>query len=187
MLALVPVLQSCREDSRNGNNEIEITGEENLDISLNQVNFYNWTQNNISADPSVEIELSIKNNSTYPVTFNFTGSATRAEGEFNARLKKPDELADLFLVDRQKLKEKLQPNDSIRLDLRIMRGWKGNNLEEMLNEFNSEFSGKYTIYLINLTDNTYSREVDFDRLERSFYLNSERVQRQDTLRMRKSG
>lgn len=168
------LFSSCRENSQTRSKPSSPA--ENLETEIDRIELHQWNQNNGQPDQSVEIVLKIKNKTDHTADLNLYDASRRIDAGFSARLKKPDRLVDLFPANKQEIERQIPPKDSISLNLRIMRDWKAEDLEGLLEEFNREFSGKYVLYLMNLAGNSYSIEVDLDRIERRFYKNNQELQ-----------
>lgn len=182
LLVFTGSLQSCKENSESDKARERIgTG---IEISPQELRFKKQTGSIRSYNQSVEISLEVTNNTTEPFIFNFSNITGRSKASFNPGLKRPGSIVELDLVQNPDMKKVLDPGDSTTLDLRIRTDFKATTLEGMLEEFSSEFSGEYDLYLINLGVNkTFRREIDFARIPKSFYLDSEKVDPQDSLQM----
>lgn len=185
LLAFTVSLQSCKENSRSDEARERIGN--GIQISLNELKFNKWTGSIGNYNQSVEISLDVTNNTQEPFIFNFSNVSGRSKASFNPGLKRPGNIIELDLVQRPDMKKVLDPGDATTLDLRIRKDLKANTLEGMLEDFSSEFSGEYDLYLINLGVNkTFRTEIDFARIPKSFYLDSNKVDPQDSLQMQKT-
>lgn len=184
LLVFTISLQSCKENSESDKARERIgTG---IEISPQELRFKKQTGSIKSYNQSVEISLEITNNTTESFIFNFSNITGRSKASFNPGLKRPGSIVELDLVQNPDMKKVLDPGDSTKLDLRIRTDFKATTLEGMLEEFSSKFSEEYDLYLINLGVNkTFRKEIDFARIPKSFYLDSEKVDPQDSLKMQK--
>ncbi|MFO8146568.1 MAG: hypothetical protein ACQEWG_01260 [Bacteroidota bacterium] len=185
LLVFTVSLQSCKENGQSDGGPQGTSA--SIEIDVDELKFKKQAGSIGSYNQSVEISLEVTNNSTEPFIFNFSNITGRSKASFNPGLKRPGSIVELSLVERPNMKKTLEPGESTTLDLRIRKELDANNLEGMLEEFSSEFSGKYELYLINLGVNkTFRTEVDFARIPKSFYLDAEKVDPQDSLKMQKT-
>lgn len=185
LLVLTASLQSCKENNQS-DTALERAGD-SIEINPIELKFNKQTGSIGSYNQSVEVSLEVRNNTTEPFIFNFSNITGRSKASFNPGLKRPGSIVELDLVQRPDMQKVLDPGDSTTLDLRIRTDFKANTLEGMLEEFSSKFSGEYDLYLINLGVNeTFRREIDFARIPKSFYLDSEKVDPRDSLQMQKT-
>ncbi|CAM4301738.1 hypothetical protein [Gillisia limnaea] len=185
LLLFTVSLQSCKENNESDNARERIGN--GIEINPKELKFNKQTGSIANYTQSVEISLVVTNNTPEPFIFNFANITGRSKASFNPGLKRPGSIVELGLVERPNMKKILEPTDSTTLGLRIRTDLQANNLEEMLEEFSSKFSGKYELYLINLGVNkTFRTELDFARIQKSFYLDSEKVAPQDSLQMQKT-
>ncbi len=183
LLVFTGNLQSCKENDQN-DDDTTLTGN-SIEISMNELKFNKSTATTGNYDKSIEISIGIKNNTSESFIFNFSNVSGRSKASFNPGLKRPGRITELGLIERSNMKKVLQPKDSTTLDLRIQTDLQANTLKEMLDEFSSKFSGKYELYLINLGVNkTFRTEINFARIPKSFYLDSEKVDPKDSLQMK---
>ncbi|MFN4764010.1 hypothetical protein ACKGJN_12855 [Gillisia sp. Q332] len=184
LLVFTVSLQSCKEKNQSDNSRERIGN--SIEISPNELKFNKRTGSIGNYNQSVEISLDVRNNTLEPFIFNFSNITGRSKASFNPGLKRPGNIIELDLVQRPDMQKVLDPGNTATLDLRIRKDIKATTLEGMLEEFSSEFSGEYDLYLINLGVNkTFRTEIDFARIPKSFYLDAEKVDPQDSLQMQK--
>lgn len=186
LLVFTVSIQSCKENNQREENQELI--ENDIKISPKELKFNKRTGSIGNYDQSVEISLDVTNNTPEPFIFNFSNVSGRSKASFNPGLKRPGKITELDLVQRPDMKKVLDPGEATTLDLLIRIDLKATTLEEMLEEFSSKFSGDYELYLINLGVNrTFITEIDFARIPKGFYLDSKKVDPQDSLQMQKKG
>ena len=184
LLVFTGSLQSCKENNQSDKARERIGN--SIEINPIELKFNKQTGSVDNYNQSVEISLDVTNNTSSPFIFNFSNITGRSKASFNPGLKRPGSIIELDLVQKPDIQKVLDPGDSTTLNLRIRTDFKATTLEGMLEEFSSKFSEEYDLYLINLGVNrTFRSEIDFARIPKSFYLDSKKVDPQDSLQMQK--
>ena len=167
ILILCVLLFSCKEENK---------GE--IIASIQEVRFEKFIEWDSKDANQIFANFTFLNKTSQPEKFQYTDST-----KFYIRngLWK----VELIPIDLKKKKGTLKSNDSLSLLFKIDENLIEDDLYSQYIELNDKIGSNSKIYILNLFNSTFESEIDFSKSKARFFLDNEKVNPSDSIKMKK--
>ena len=167
---------SCKTD-------IYKSRENSIKISINKIEFHHYIEWDSKHNNSISIPVWLINDSDVAISLEKFFLDEQKKSFVFKSLKDTEKKSNLYLIEKEKEKEKIQPGDSIDLKFSLQLNLNVSTLKEGYDVFLKKYEQGFIIAHAELKDVTSFEISNFKDLKTEFYIDLEKISKEDSLKM----